>query len=426
MKRYNNIVREFYRRTFLSVIIISIFCLYIIYSYKKAEFSNGLSVTISSSVNDLLSENGIRRLDINDIKLKNKLNKISRNIIYNLNFIHVTVFSTDREVLTSIDRDGYSGLYRELWITKTLEKLNFPDSHRLIYRLQNYDKNVFLQILYPVYSGDKLIGYLGGVSRVDKRIVKDFEDNLISTLLTVIFSVFALSIIIFPIIKTSYNKIEENRFELIKTNIHTLMTLGDAIALRDSDTNDHNYRVTFYSIRLAEEMGLKKYTVRSVIKGALLHDIGKIGISDTILLKDGPLNYEEYETMKDHVILGASLVADSPWLENGLDVIRYHHEKFDGTGYIRGLAGEDIPITARIFSIADVFDALTSKRPYKEPLGVIKTIKIMNQGSGLHFDPKILDVFIRNAEKMYNEAYNLSTDILREKIKSLTDKYFME
>jgi len=424
MKRYDNIVKEFYKRILSAIVIISIVAVYLIYVQKKTDFSNRLSNIIKTSASQLLNEYSIETIEPGSRLSRIKLEKISGKLIDELHFIHITLFTSEKKMAISADKPGYRELHDELWKTGTLEKIEFPQFKRLSYRLHRYKGSVYLQILCPIFYGKKHAGYLGGVSEVDKDLIKDFEDDLLGTLITVIGTILVFSSVIFPIIRVSYNRIEENKKELIQTNIHTLMTLGDAIALRDSDTNDHNYRVTFYSLRLAEEMKLKKYDIRSVIKGALLHDIGKIGISDTILLKEGPLNYEEYETMKDHVILGAALIADSPWIENGLDIIRYHHEKFDGTGYIKGLAGSDIPVTARIFSIADVFDALTSKRPYKEPLGVNETIEIMEHDSGIHFDPEILKVFMKHAKKMYSEIHGLDTEVLKNKINRLIDKYF--
>ena len=131
------------------------------------------------------------------------------------------------------------------------------------------------------------------------------------------------------------------------------------------------------------------------MKGAFLHDIGKIGIPDKILLKNDRLNDDEWKQMKLHPILGKELIADMPWFNDALDVVVHHHEKFDGTGYPDNLKGNDIPLNARIFAIIDVFDALISIRPYKNPFSYDEAIKIMKNSSGTHFDPTLLDIFFK-------------------------------
>ena len=125
-----------------------------------------------------------------------------------------------------------------------------------------------------------------------------------------------------------------------------------------------------------------------------LHDVGKIGVRDSILLKPGRLDKDEYEIMKTHVRHGLDIVKRSAWLKDATDVVGYHHEKFNGEGYFENLAGEKIPIAARIFAIADVFDALTSERPYKKAFSLEQAISILKEGKETHFDPQLLDVFI--------------------------------
>ena len=167
--------------------------------------------------------------------------------------------------------------------------------------------------------------------------------------------------------------------------------LGSAIAKRDSDTDAHNYRVTFYSVRLAEAIGLDEPKIRSLIKGAFLHDVGKIAIRDATLLKPGRLNTEEFTEMQSHVQHGLEIVENAGWLADAGQVI----------GYPNGLAGEAIPITARIFAIADVFDALTSARPYKEAIPPDQSLAILREGAGRHFDPALLEAFEPLAPVLY-------------------------
>ncbi|MFT7004930.1 MAG: HD-GYP domain-containing protein (c-di-GMP phosphodiesterase class II), partial [Sulfurimonas sp.] len=159
----------------------------------------------------------------------------------------------------------------------------------------------------------------------------------------------------------------------------------------------------------------------ALIQGAFLHDVGKIGISDSILLKPDKLTVDEFETMKRHVYLGKDIIKNSKQLEDAKDVVEYHHEKYDGSEYLKGLKGEEIPINARIYPIADVFDALTSKRPYKEPYSYEKTKSMMQELSGKHFDPKFLDTFFDIVPELYNDIKDKYSDdnikrLLEEKI----------
>lgn len=211
--------------------------------------------------------------------------------------------------------------------------------------------------------------------------------------------------------------LEEASRALQKANIGVLEVLGSAIAKRDHGTSAHNYRVTFYAFKLGSITGHPEQDMRSLIKGAFLHDVGKIGISDAILLKEGSLTGHEFEIMKKHVRHGSEIIGAYPWLQDCLDVVLHHHEKFDGTGYIEGLKGHDIPKNARIFAVADVFDALTSARPYKRALTYEETIEIMRQASGSHFDPEIIAILCEIGEGLYSEIYQADEETLRNVLK---------
>lgn len=217
--------------------------------------------------------------------------------------------------------------------------------------------------------------------------------------------------------------LEDASKALRQANIGVLEVLGNAIAKRDSGTIAHNYRVTFYALRLGKIAGHTEGALRSLIKGAFLHDVGKIGISDSILLKEGRLTEREFHIMKDHVRHGSDIISGYPWLVDCLDVVLHHHEKFDGTGYIAGLKRDDIPVNARIFAVADVFDALTSVRPYKRALSYEETAGIMRRGRGSHFDPDVVDGLLMIGEDLYREACQADEanvrGILREYITGL-------
>lgn len=173
----------------------------------------------------------------------------------------------------------------------------------------------------------------------------------------------------------------------------TLAALGSALDLRDTETEGHSQRVTEYTMAIGRAINLDKSTMKALHRGALLHDIGKIGVPDSILLKPGRLTAEEWVQMKQHPTWGAKIVQDIEFLQDAIPVVRHHHEWWNGAGYPSGLAGEDIPLVARIFAISDTFDALTSKRPYRRALEPREALEIMRRESGTHLDPRILQIF---------------------------------
>lgn len=227
---------------------------------------------------------------------------------------------------------------------------------------------------------------------------------------------------------TSFNRMvdEVNRHVamLLEANVEMLEVLGSAIAKRDSDTSVHNYRVTLLALAMAEAAGLDRVRLQALVKGSFLHDVGKIGISDTILLKPGRLDQAEFETMKTHVLHGTDIVSRYAWLGDALDIVRHHHERVDGRGYPDGLSGAQIPMSARIFAIADVFDALTSERPYKKALSFDEAMRTMAADRGTHFDPDLFDLFAGLAPALYARVSRASTDDLVEELRRKMRRYF--
>jgi HD superfamily phosphodiesterase len=183
--------------------------------------------------------------------------------------------------------------------------------------------------------------------------------------------------------------------ELKKAQEEIVMRLSIAAEFRDRTTYNHLVRMSLYSYLIAKEMGFDEEWCEKLKLAAPMHDIGKLGIKDTILLKPAKLTDEEFEEMKKHTIYGYEILKDSTIdiLKMASNVALCHHEKYDGTGYPRGLKGEEIPIEARIVAVADVFDALTSRRPYKEPYEIERAVEIIEKDSGKHFDPKVVQAF---------------------------------
>lgn len=174
----------------------------------------------------------------------------------------------------------------------------------------------------------------------------------------------------------------------------TLEGWARALELREQETAGHCHRVVELALKLAGRLGVPEEEMVNIHRGALLHDIGKMGIPDSILLKPGPLTAEEWQIMRLHPVYAYELLHIIPYLQPALDIPHYHHEHWDGNGYPIGLSGEDIPLAARIFAVIDVWDALLSDRPYRSAWHPNKVIEYIQQASGNHFDPAIVSIFL--------------------------------
>jgi HD-GYP domain-containing protein (c-di-GMP phosphodiesterase class II) len=234
------------------------------------------------------------------------------------------------------------------------------------------------------------------------------------------------SVILYPVILQLVRKLTQFSHNLLEANLGTLTLLASAISKRDSDTDVHNFRVTLYAVRLAEALHLENSAIQTIIKGAFLHDVGKIGVRDEILLKPGKLDEQEFSEMQEHVRHGLDIISSSLWLADAVQVVGGHHEKYDGSGYPEGKAGEAIPLAARIFAVADVFDALTSKRPYKQPLSFEDTLSLMQQGRGNQFDPAIVDAFATIAPDLYRKYAGRDDQGIRQELQALLARYFSQ
>jgi putative nucleotidyltransferase with HDIG domain len=203
----------------------------------------------------------------------------------------------------------------------------------------------------------------------------------------------------------------------------TAVVLGSAAAHHHFETAAHAYRVVLYAIRMAETYGIGRVNMEGLILGAFLHDVGKIGISDAILLKPEPLTEGETALMRTHVDIGARIISCSRYLIPAADVVKFHHERWDGSGYPCGCAGRQIPLEARIFALADVFDALVSVRPYKAALAPAQALRTIEGVAGAHFDPALVPRFMRTAMPTYGEIGALDLDALASHVTSIARGY---
>lgn len=205
-----------------------------------------------------------------------------------------------------------------------------------------------------------------------------------------------------------FDDLQRSNIELALAYDTTIEGWSCALDLRDRETEGHTIRVTELTLRLARAMGINDSELVHVRRGALLHDIGKMGIPDSILLKPGPLTDEEWTIMRKHPVYALDLLSRIPYLRPALDIPYYHHEKWDGGGYPVGLKGEQIPLVARIFAVADVWDALRSDRPYRLGWPEEKARQYILDESGKHFDPRVVEVF-QSIDLMHlNKGYSSS------------------
>jgi cyclic di-GMP phosphodiesterase len=185
---------------------------------------------------------------------------------------------------------------------------------------------------------------------------------------------------------------------------YTLEALGGALDAKDAETEGHCQRVTAITILIARTMGVEKDPLRHIARGAFLHDIGKMGIPDQVLRKPGPLDDEEKTLMRRHCDIGYTVLKKIPFLHEAAEIVLAHQEFFDGTGYPRGLKGEEIPLGARIFAVADTVDAMTSDRPYRKAMPMSAARAEVQKYSGIQFDPRVVTAFLSKPDEFWVEV----------------------
>lgn len=342
--------------------------------------------------------------------------------LVNQHFLVVELYDRNKQLQLETIRQGQELAEHDI----NHYRHRFPQAGEFTHEFHLIRGELLLVILVPLKGVQNVLtGYFEGIYQVDRDTLDPIKDDLLRKLLFVTLGITFTTLVMYPIILTLNHGLIKLSGDLLKGNLELMNVLGCAIAERDSDTNSHNYRVTFYALRLGEAIGLSRENIRDLIGGAFLHDVGKIGIRDPILLKPGKLTSEEFEVMKTHVSLGVDILSKSSWLMEALDVVEFHHEKFDGSGYLQGLKGKDIPLNARIFAIVDVFDALTSKRPYKEPWTALDAIAALKRDSGSHFDPQLVSVFATIALHLHEEMNGFEEHRLEAMLHHLIAPYFL-
>lgn len=339
-------------------------------------------------------------------------------------FVYATLYRKNHEVFSEFRYEDFERIDEVGAAVKAATRV-FPERKETFYDVLDIDGAPFIRVVVPfVNPSGEQIGFLESVFTLSRDLLASVRAKVLRDVVAVIVIVLVTTVLLYPVIISLTRRLAGFSADLLESNLGILKTLGSAVAKRDTDTSAHNARVTIISVRIAEAMGLSSGEIQGLIKGAFLHDVGKIGISDNILLKPGKLTDEEFQVMMTHVGHGKEIVGRSKWLNDALNVVAFHHEKVNGKGYLEGLKGEEIPVTARIFSVADVFDALTSRRPYKEPFSFEKTMQILEEGRGTHFDASVLYLFSGIARSLYDNLAGREDDALVHELEGVIKSYF--
>ena len=402
-------------RLFIGWLLISLLTGTAIYLLESRRIDEAI-IALATSESQRFSTDDIETLNIPLAEL-DSLRQKAAEFVRNS---YVSIRAYDREGNRLFDIENPA--FERLRISLLAAPFRFPRDNVPHFRKLTVTGETLVQVQRPIKNtAGTFAGHLEAVFVIKPENLARLNDDLIRVIVTALVCVLLTTLLLYPIIITLNRKLIRFSDKVIKGNLETVTVLGAAIAERDSDTGDHNYRVTLYAIRLAEALGIDHVDMRALILGAFLHDVGKIGIRDSILLKPSSLSEEEIAIMRTHVQLGVGIIQTSEWLQAARDVIECHHERYDGSGYLKGLRGDNIPLAARIFCIVDVFDALTSKRPYKEAWPVEDALAILNRDSGSHFDPRLVKIFQGIAAGLYRQ-FGLANEtelnaILRQLVK---------
>ncbi|MBI2277251.1 MAG: HD domain-containing protein [Dechloromonas sp.] len=280
------------------------------------------------------------------------------------------------------------------------ESLKLPDGGWVL--------RIFVPLRIADSAGSPITGYFEGVRIIPEWQRQQMFESALSSALMVGLASLLCGLAIYPVVVRLSADNERKAREVLDSHISMMEALGRAIAKRDSDTGTHNYRVAWVAARIADKLGFDDTAMQSLIAGSFLHDVGKIGIPDAILLKPGKLDEAEFDIMRSHVAQGEEIVTGIGWLEGASDVVAGHHEKWNGSGYPRRLKGDQIPLAARIFAVADVFDALCSKRPYKEAMDFDMAMGVLDKDTGSHFDPRVMAAFRPIARQIFDRLAGCS------------------
>jgi len=416
---WRNLISNFFLRMVAIGVLLSVFWGTAIYVYQTHQVKKELFLQLEKASRNITNGQFVP-FNTMDVQVFDNFIKQSRRKLTDFRIIRLDIYDTDHHGIFHYDSGSEATeLIKDKKTILKSSSVSDQDAHSFF----KIHDDIYYQILSPVYDDQEYLGSVGMTVRIGQRIVRQFRKALIFAVLHVIGTISTMALILYPLIHASYRKLQRSRHELLESHLYTIKGLGNAIAERDSDTDIHNYRVTYLSLCLAEHLSLSEQSIQALVKGAFLHDIGKIGIRDHILLKPKELTSEEFAIMKTHVDQGVKIVDDIPWLQDSKDVIRFHHERYDGSGYPLGLVGEQIPIVARVFAVADVFDALISRRPYKPAASYGDAMKIFKKQSK-QFDPSVLSGFMEISESLFCHVNPMGKTGIEVCLETKLVKYF--
>ena len=270
---------------------------------------------------------------------------------------------------------------------------------QVVEEIRKFNKELYILLL----TGHKdLAPPLETIRRLDIQGYCEKSDKFDQLLLLVESGIKAISQM--NVIKDMNNKLQDTYEQLERAYMESIQTLRYTVEAKDSYTRGHSDRVSEFSVLIGKYLGLSEEELKTLRIGGLFHDIGKIGVPDSILLKEGKLTDDEYSEIKNHPTIGAHILSTATIFQNIIPIVKHHHEKYDGFGYPGKLKGEEIPYFARITAVADTFDAMTSKRTYRDALPLDTVIAEITRCKGTQFDPKIADVFLDILEHHYEEV----------------------
>ena len=325
----------------------------------------------------------------NGTSIQEALKKMVRQSKYSL-----SEFKTLKTALKEIEKDSFDILILD-FSTITENKLN------ILKEIREKDENVYIILLI---NSSNLTIPLKELKALSVQGYCEKDDKLEQLPLFVEAAV--KSIDQMKIIKNMNDELSISKEKLEKAYLESIETLRYTVEAKDRYTHGHSDRVSAYSVLIGEKLGLPKSDLETLKIGGLFHDIGKIGISDTILLKNGKLTDKEYLEIKNHPVIGKNILSNAAIFENIIPIVLYHHERYDGKGYPYGLQDQSIPFLARIVSVADAFDAMTSRRSYRGELDLEYVKNEIKTKSGTQFDPIVATTFL---DILNNEHHLIAT-----------------
>ena len=343
------------------------------------------------------------------------------NAVAHTSFVDVQLFTADGLVFFEKSR-GHATQINQRFQDKAVsfDPVDEPQGSWLI-----ADKRIYLKTLIPLagLQNDDVIGHVSALYRSSLDDTRAIVFRLLLSCLIGAGSVWLCGAVMYPGLVFFQNRLMKSSSELNLANNFLLKQLGSALAKGDVGDPHHNQRLLIYGVRLAEKQKLSRTQIRNLIQGVFLHDLGMLPLDTGILLKRGPLDEKERALVQIHVKNSVAQIKTYRWLRDGLEVVRSHHEKYDGSGYPGGLSHEKIPLEARIFAIVDAFDALTSRRPYRQAAEVDQAITVLEQGSGSHFDPVLLAPFVEMAPQLFTIVSKLEGKSLEREVQGVLKKY---